>query len=337
MVLRHAGVAILCCSIAACGGGSSSTPTPPTSPGPQTPTSWTLSGRVVSTQSGDPVAGAAVQAPDLSATTSSDGRFTWTRSSAPGGPLRTAITADGFLRRETGIAWPRSGPDPQLDIISLAAPFSLTLYQQLVRDALESAEMLPLYRWTTRPRVALHPFDDSGRPLPPEVVATIRATVPLAVEAWSGGLYQGVQLEETQVADWAQGWIVMHALRPESSDFCGQASFAYLGEGQIVTGRIELTLDRCACGSRKISPNTVSHELAHALGFWHAQGPYLLTTQTGSGCSSFENEVITPAERAHARIAYSRPPGNRDPDTDPQSFSAISRGPGGRSRTVTCQ
>lgn len=122
MLLRHAGVAILCCGLSACGGGSSSTPTPPTSPPPPAPTSWTLSGSVVATPSGEPVSGAVVQASELSATTSSDGRFTWTRASAPAGPIRTAVTADGFLRRETGIAWPRTGPDPRLDIIALAAP-----------------------------------------------------------------------------------------------------------------------------------------------------------------------------------------------------------------------
>ena len=158
-----------------------------------------------------------------------------------------------------------------------------------------------------------------------------------AVAAWSGGVFEGVTLEETAVPDWQDGWIVMHALRNESSDVCGRESFKYRGAGQIVMARIELTLDACACGSRKISPNTVAHELAHALGFWHAEGPYLLTTNTGPGCSSFENEVITTAEATHARIAYARPPGNSDPDRDPDSFSALSSGRVRESPTLLCR
>lgn len=242
------------------------------------------------------------------------------------------------MARETGLAWPRATPEAQIDLIALAPPFSLGLYQQLVRDALESSELRPLYRWTTRPRVALYPFDDAGRPMPPEVVASIRSTVPRAIAAWSGGLFENVSVEEVQVPDWQEGWIVLHAVRPQSSDYCGLAGFRYRGDGQIVTARIELTLDKCACGSRKISPNTVAHELAHALGFSHAEGPYLLTSQAGDGCSSFENEVITPAEAVHARIAYSRPPGNLDPDRDPDNSAfSLREASISDSRTVVCR
>ena len=284
-----------------------------------------------------PVSGAAIQSGSLSATTNGDGRFTVTQASAPTSALRTSVSADGYMTHETTVAFPRASGDVQLDLISLAPPFLPTLYRQLVRNGLESSELYPIYRWSAAPRIALSPFDDAGRPLPPEVMATIRATVPRAVAAWSGGVFEGVTLEETTVPDWQDGWIVMHALRNESSDVCGRESFKYRGAGQIVMARIELTLDACACGSRKISPNTVAHELAHALGFWHAEGPYLLTTNTGPGCSSFENEVITTAEATHARIAYARPPGNSDPDRDPDSFSALSSGRVRESPTLLCR
>lgn len=333
--MRQVWVAVASTLMVGCGGGSSPAPTP-TTPSPP-PSLWTFSGQVLNTVSQNPVAGVAIQAGSLTATTDGDGRFTLSQASAPTGALRTSLSREGHLTRETGLAWPRATQDARIDMIALVPPFSLTLYKQLVRDALESSEPRPLYRWTTKPRVALYPFDDAGRPLPPEVLETIRASVPGAVAAWSGGTFEGVSLEEIQVPDWEEGWIVMHALRTESSEYCGRASFRYRGAGQIVTARVELTLDRCACGSRKISPNTVAHELAHALGFWHAEGPYLLTAQAGNGCSSFENELITPAEADHARIAYTRPPGNRDPDRDPDTFAAIEHGSVGHSRMVVCR
>jgi hypothetical protein len=46
--------------------------------------------------------------------------------------------------------------------------------------------------------------------------------------------------------------------------------------------------------------------------------------------------VITAAEAFHARIAYSRPPGNKDPDVDPGGFRMITDGGVGRSRTISC-
>jgi hypothetical protein len=41
-------------------------------------------------------------------------------------------------------------------------------------------------------------------------------------------------------------------------------------------------------------------------------------------------------ERTHARIAYSRPPGNRDPDRDPASFAALTNA-SDPAPLVTCQ
>jgi hypothetical protein len=173
--------------------------------------------------------------------------------------------------------------------------------------------------------------------VPTEVLETIRATIPRAVAAWSGGLFEGVQLEEVSMPDWSEGWIVLHVLRSRSSDVCGRGEFRYRGAGRIVTGRVELTLDKCSCGSRKISPNTVSHEIAHVMGFWHVEGRGHILGATGAGCSSFENEVITAKEADHARIAYRRPPGNLDPDRDPDGTMMATDGSAGQSRGIVCR
>ena len=186
----------MCLAASTCGGGAT-TPSQPTPPAPQPPqASGTLGGRVVTTINGQPIGGVRVEASALSATTDGDGRFTLSQSSAPTGALQATFSSSSHLTRETKLAWPRGSQELQIDLISLSSPFSLPFYRQLVRDALESSELLPVYRWTQRPRVSLYPFDDGGRPLPPEVLTTIRAAVPRAVAEWSGGLFEGVTLKK---------------------------------------------------------------------------------------------------------------------------------------------
>ena len=71
------------------------------------------------------------------------------------------------------------------------------------------------------------------------------------------------------------------------------------------------------------------------MGFWHVNGPHVLGP-TQVGCSAFENEVITPLEATHARIAYRRSPGNRDPDRDPGTYSLSMPGEARAGRPVEC-
>jgi hypothetical protein len=292
---------------------------------------------VLGTLTDQPIAGAQVEVGSLSATTNEDGRFTLTQPVAPSAALRAKVNAAGYLVRETSVGWPRSSGEPLIDLIATTPPFSMTMYKQLVRDDLESDELFPIYRWTTRPRVSLHPFDDDGRPLPPHVLSLIRDVVPRAVAAWSGGRFTDVALEEVNTPDWEQGWIVLHVVRSRSSEYCGVATFRYLPPGEIVTGRAELTLDLCGCGSQRIPPSVISHEIAHAMGFWHVeQGRRIMAPQLRSACGSFEREVITDAEGFHARIAASRPTGNRDPDVDPDAFTLATDGGSGE-RTITCR
>ena len=56
------------------------------------------------------------------------------------------------------------------------------------------------------------------------------------------------------------------------------------------------------------------HALGHALGFWHTDAD---TDVMGGG--AWSNAALTPSARelASAAVAYSRPAGNLDPDSDP--------------------
>ena len=50
------------------------------------------------------------------------------------------------------------------------------------------------------------------------------------------------------------------------------------------------------------------HELVHALGYYHTQEGW----SVNNDCGQFLPDVLY-----HAAIAYARPVGNTDPDTDP--------------------
>jgi len=52
---------------------------------------------------------------------------------------------------------------------------------------------------------------------------------------------------------------------------------------------------------------TFYHEVVHALGYWHASEGF----SVGNSCDTLLPNLIY-----HARIAYLRPVGNRDPDVD---------------------
>ena len=69
----------------------------------------------------------------------------------------------------------------------------------------------------------------------------------------------------------------------------------------------------CPCGGYTIAPTLVRHELGHAMGFYHTDGGSDLMRATYSACDA----PPSARERYHAAIAYQRPVGNVDPDTDP--------------------
>jgi hypothetical protein len=293
---------------ASCGGGAPSTPSTPTTPTvPTVPTTstntWSVAGRVVDTTSQQPVSGALL-APswDLAAVTSGgDGSYELGAvANPPSAPFKLGLSAAGLVSREVWITWqrgPRTGVT--LDVIRNTAPFSMDFYRQMVRGAYDQAGApWPVLRVNVAPKFYLKTVDQNGRAIEPEVLVVVRSAQALETG--------------TEVRAEADGWINVDILRdPNERRICGRA---FVGANP---NTITLYDDVCSCGSVKIPGATVMHEVGHALGFFHVGDKNSVMYPFIPGnCPPGD---LSPNEKYHSAIAYSRPRGNVEPDNDPPS------------------
>jgi hypothetical protein len=217
------------------------------------------------------------------------------------------ITHDVWVKFARGS---RTGVD--VDLIRNAPPFSRDFYNQLVRDTFDRdpGAPYPIARWTSAPSFYVQTVDQNGRAIEPEVLSVTFDALRRAVTAWTAGRFAAVTVESgTGTRAEAAGWINVVFRRDPGSDRCGESR---VGRDP---GLITLWDDRCSCGSVKVPGSVTVHEVGHAMGFWHVSDTNSVMYPTDSG--QCRTGVLSAAENYHAAIAYSRPPGNRDPDVDP--------------------
>lgn len=313
-------------AFAACGG--SDTPRAPAAPSPAPPAApvpppRTLSGTLVDTVTGAPVAGASLAfggGPVV--TTTDEGR--WEFEPTGSESIRSVvITAAGFLSRETAVRWDGASRDVRLDAIADRPPFRLDFYRELARDAREQREApRAIRRWTQAPNFYVDVTNPkNGQRLSASEIASMERTLRAAVPQMTGGLFEAGIIETGLGPVKAQnGYISVTFVSEQSADYCG---WAYVGANP---GEIVMNYDRCFSGCGRFAPETLAHEVGHALGFYHASSPGIMHPERTLRCDNLD---FSEQERVHARVVYTRPNGNRDVDQDPASHAAAEAGTAG--------
>jgi|SoiMethySBSTD1v2_1073268.scaffolds.fasta_scaffold00977_32 hypothetical protein len=304
-------ISLLCGLLAGCGSGNEPGSLVPTSPSPQV----VLTGRIAATNGGTALSGVAIDVGNQTVMSDENGAFRVEWNFIPG-MTRMTLTSDRIVQRITTVN-ATSSRQVSVDAIALGNGFDLDFYRAFVRNTFtEPGNVQPLRRWTRAPMVYVKTVDEAGEPIDATTLDTVTTALNSVAQTWTGGRFALAGIErgtETRVG--VSGWITVRWPNPSVDPNCGRAQVGMDG------GWIELQhLRNCGCGGSRIRPYTVKHELGHALGYFH-------TGQAGDLMSGISVSLcdLEPSarERLHATIAYSRPVGNLDPDTDPSSTVAL--------------
>jgi hypothetical protein len=274
-----------------------------------------LSGRVVATNDGAPLSSVAVEIASQTTMSDESGSFRVEWSFIPGAS-RMTLTSEATVPRVLNVNV-ASSRQITVDAIAQGVGFDLDFYRSFVRNAFsEPANLQPLRRWTRAPMVYLKTVDEAGEPIDATTLETVTSALNSVAATWTAGRFGLAGIERgTDTRIGVSGWITVRWPNPSVDANCGRAQVGMDG------GWIELQhLRNCGCGGSRIRPYTVKHELGHALGFFH-------TGRAGDLMSGLSVSIcdLEPSarERLHAAIAYSRPVGNVDPDTDPLTVVSL--------------
>jgi hypothetical protein len=303
----------------ACGGGSPTNPSPPPPPPPPpAAATWTIAGQIVDTLSSQPISGASLAFAGGSASSASSSGEWQLQGTGAGSNQTVTISAPGYVTRETTVRWAAAGrSDVRLDLIAERSPFSLSFYREFARNAFEEPEtMRALRRWVRTPNFYIDTRNPkTGGTLLPSEVADIERAIREAVPQITGGQFSAGVIESAAAAFTPRAdYIEVVIIYEPDATFCADA---FVGANP---GRIRLNYERCPSSCGAYPPETIVHEVGHAMGFWHHTGNGILNPNRLRICS---NRQFSDLERQHARIVYSRPAGNMDPDRDPGTFLAV--------------
>jgi hypothetical protein len=303
-------IALAATVVCACS-SPASTPTQP-SPAPEATPSSTFVGTLVATNGSQALAGISVSG---GATTDAAGHFTLAAGA-------TVVTFSGasIVTRVVNLQQPAHAFTA--DAIVLNTGFDLNFFRALVRDAYATPGLSrPLQRWTASPNVYIRTIDEGGRQVDDVTLSVTAGAISDVAPMWTGGRFNiSTIVRGTETREGIPGWITVK-WGAAATSVCGTASVGNSG-GFVELDRLT---PNCQCSATEstamVRPSTVKHEMGHAFGFYHTGNQADLMSGFGDVRCNFDP---TDREKYHAAIAYSRPVGNIDPDTDPAGIGPLS-------------
>lgn len=281
----------------ACAGNKATGPSP--APAPQPPATVTLTGHLTATNGGHPLPG--VQAVVGATTTQTDGGGAFSATGLPTAAATLSLTGTSIVPRTLQVAL-TGNRDMSVSAIATSSPFDLTFYRQFVRDSTESSFYQPLRRWTVSPSLYLQTGLADARTL--DLVESVaRAAVP----QWTDGKLNVAAVERGPSSRaGTPGWLTV--LFSAEVGGCGVSDVGKDGGSITFYPRTP----NCGCAPNVIRPVAIRHELGHAMGFYHTDSVADVMYRVATQCDM----PLSARERYHSAIAYARPVGNFDPDTD---------------------
>jgi len=151
-------------------------------------------------------------------------------------------------------------------------------------------------------RVYLRTQDDSGRAIDGASLDLAQRVLSQAAWIWSGETFGITEITRgTSTREKVPGWLTVKWSGTASPDRCGRSTVGVDG------GSIEFnTSGSCSCGlSTVIYPRLIRHELGHAMGYYHTDGPGDVMygrTITSDACDLLPSD----RERRQAKLIHSQ-------------------------------
>jgi len=288
-----------------------------------------VSGRVVDSLTGEPIAGARIHAGDAVVESEASGVFALPSSLSGVLPLR--VEAPGHYVRETRVQVGSAAP-VEIDLLPEGEKFDLDFFDHVYRELGEDAT----HRWATEPAFQIldrvldcveldfqgycDVFQATDELAAEQFMSLSRQVVLDDSSPYTGGRVTGASATPVEVAPGTRivrrdAWVrdtVRFALVQLPNDSSWASQWFYRGSGSLYSGLVMINK------RHKSLRGVYSHELAHSFGYDHPRGgwevPLPSIMRYGHGEGPEPNDLL------HGAILYRRPSGSRTPDRDPEDF-----------------
>lgn len=335
--LVRSAVALLCVIASGCGSGSNGSPTSPTS----ATRSFRISGTLSNAVTGRRLAGVQVSVVGSAEriTTDASGSYTVSGQVASGSSIVVVAELGGYWpRRQTMDA---SASSVDLDLLPQGDGFDLRFFDEVLRSGGSTQRLTRTPSFTIYPQLfeCVLPANGAcgtvnrcggnstvGRAvadLDPSFVSETQRVIREDLPAYTGGALDNpeIRIGAMRTPGSSVNFSEMRTTNDIAFVFSEGLGCAGTADGIGTTGLITIMPSSLSGIYLEFRRRTLSHEMAHMLGFNHVVTRNLVNCSImGGDCSNNLPDFFgrpSPADMLHGRILYRRPVGSTSPDTNP--------------------